>query len=155
MSEDYQSGKFEDGLILPEEKFSKSVIVACGLPVAGLSILGLVEEDYAQPCHSYRCPLCSGIFDALLHTSLALDHHGLSGYLHCYENAFRRQRRDLPAWASRPGESSRRTLVSRWVDFFLQPFCSDFIRSRGLDLFLKHQRLHPLRYPANIPSSRS
>lgn len=29
MSEDYQPGKFEDGFILSEEKFSKSMMLAC------------------------------------------------------------------------------------------------------------------------------
>lgn len=37
MSEDYKSGKFENGLILPEKEFSKSLIMAYSLPsMAGL-----------------------------------------------------------------------------------------------------------------------
>lgn len=31
MSQDYQSGKFEDRSVLPEEKFQESMILACGL----------------------------------------------------------------------------------------------------------------------------
>lgn len=51
MSEDYQSGKFEDGFILSEEKFSKSLIVACALLVAGW-FFGPGGGDYAQACRS-------------------------------------------------------------------------------------------------------
>lgn len=31
MSQDHQSGKFEDRSVLPEEKFQESMILACGL----------------------------------------------------------------------------------------------------------------------------
>lgn len=75
---------------------------------------------------------------------IVVDWQALTNYGHAYWRF--RQSHDLPAWAFWPSESSRGPLVSWRVDFFLQPVCSDFIRSRGLDLSFNHQRLYSPPY---------